>query len=567
MSKIISVSNFTKVFTNLKRGDCLFFDIDETLLFSGLDRYQDTPELTENELAAQITTAQEMGVRVYGLTARHDKFADKTIQHLEQLGITFAEVIHAPSITNDQGEQQLQKAKTLKKYIDALCASDSDTKPKRVIVIDDLKQQLDDIETAFSANDPSLILNHYDRLEYQPITKQIPFPPNLRDFSKVAALGGGTESTFKIHNEQTNKSLVLKYGAHPDALKAEILCNALYRTLGVPVPNSQIYNTIPDALAKNLNLKRAHGIFQVCEYISEPDSTITEEMRIEQARKHFVAHALLGNIDVAKHDNFIGETLIDAGANFLYRAKGEKRTEEASIVSEINSLVNPEVNPEAARWFSPLTKAEIKAQVIAILEKQDAIEKILWDVSAELKFTPEVRTEFLQHFVERLDYLVTHFCPEARQSAHIDRKAHAENTAAGVLTWTSIDGVPHILFAKRVRHDWWDNFGGKSEPEDTCLYETASREVAEESNNQLNYTHDELLNSPFHDLISEKNGKPYVYRMYITAHDYIPPTQFQDKEHTDYQWVPIQTIVDALASNEPMTVEDQETIAVHEKDK
>jgi len=124
MSKIISIDNFSKVFANLKRGDCVFFDIDETLLFSGLDRYQDTPELTENELAAQIKTAQEMGVRVYGLTARHDKFADKTIQHLEQLGITFAEVIHAPSITNDQGEQQLQKAKTLKKYIDALCASD-----------------------------------------------------------------------------------------------------------------------------------------------------------------------------------------------------------------------------------------------------------------------------------------------------------------------------------------------------------------------------------------------------------------------------------------------------------
>ena len=82
------------------------------------------------------------------------------------------------------------------------------------------------------------------------------------------------------------------------------------------------------------------------------------------------------------------------------------------------------------------------------------------------------------------------------------------------------------------------------------LFETASREVAEESSKTLNYSTRELLNSPFHDLITEKNGKPFIYRMYITQHDYVDPNKFSDHEHTAYAWIPLEEIEKRLRDNE-----------------
>ena len=195
MTKITSVRNFSKIFANLRRGDCLFFDIDQTLLLCGLDKYHDAPQLTEKELATQIRIAQEMGVQVYGLTARDVEREAKTVEQLKDVGIFFSNIIYAPSIIISDDEKEPQKAHALKKHLASLSS-----KPKRVVVVDDLKDQLDAIEMEFGSDDPTLILYHYERLQYQPITKQDKFPDSLNDFRLVNALGGGTKSTFKIHN-------------------------------------------------------------------------------------------------------------------------------------------------------------------------------------------------------------------------------------------------------------------------------------------------------------------------------------------------------------------------------
>ena len=45
-------------------------------------------------------------------------------------------------------------------------------------------------------------------------------------------------------------------------------------------------------------------LVQISQYL-EPDPIVSLDNIIQVARKHFVANVLLGNIDVAKQDNFI----------------------------------------------------------------------------------------------------------------------------------------------------------------------------------------------------------------------------------------------------------------------
>lgn len=67
------------------------------------------------------------------------------------------------------------------------------------------------------------------------------FPQNIENFHVVRPLGGGTQSTYLIQNKQGQK-FVLEYGAHPPALKIEIICNLIYKALGVPVPELSVFD-------------------------------------------------------------------------------------------------------------------------------------------------------------------------------------------------------------------------------------------------------------------------------------------------------------------------------------
>ena len=554
MFKFESIPSVSKAIAQLRQGDVLFLDIDETLILCGLLKYEDPVELTEQDLPTLIKNLQESNIPVYGLTARQAKFTEHTLQQLKTVDIVFSEIIYAPNLKN----KTPQKGQALLNWF---LATPKGLRPKRILMIDDQKQQLEGIESSFNQQaDVSVIGYHYQRPHYQPLTKHDAFPITLDLYTKIQSLGGGTNSTFEIMDVNSEKkSLVLKIGVHPDALKTEILCNALYRVLGVSVPGSQIYNTLPTELARQCRLAKAHGLFQVTQFLSK--SPCDESELILEAQQHFVAHALLGNIDVAKPENFIGTTLIDVGANFLFRAKGEERAEKPSLVSEIDSLREAKY-PRSFKWFGEVTDEQIQSQVLSILKKQEELEQVLWQVSAELKFTPEIRSLFLQSFADRLDNLVTRFCPDDRLGARLDRKPHPDFTAAGILSFTLIQDKPHILLAKRVRHDWSDNFGGKSDESDQWLYETAAREVAEESNNLFHYTPNELIDSPFHDLITTKKGKPFVYRMYIAEHEWVNPTFFNDREHMHYAWVPIESVNEAIERARPLLVEGEETIAV-----
>ena len=392
------------------------------------------------------------------------------------------------------------------------------------------------------------VIREVKRWTYKLNNREIKFPENLEGYAIGRALGGGTASVFSISNAATAQTLVLKCGAHEDAAKIEILCNIVYRALGVRVPQMRVYHSLPPQLATELQLQSPSGVFQVSEYLQQ-QSALSDHVVRATARQNFVAHALLGNIDVAKADNFIvshdqDAYLIDAGANFLFRAKGSHRREHPALVSEIDSLRNALINPEGSIWFGDLTHAEIAVQVAGIAAKHREIESAVWVASTQLDLPDELRDKFLEFLSDRLDHLTMRFGKSAQQHAKTDKKAQADQTAAGVLSYTMINDEPHLLLSRRVGHEWWDNFGGKSNQQDVYLSDTARREVAEESSGQLNYSNLELNSSPFHDIVTGTGNKQFIYRMYISPADDVDLTVLQDHEHTLHQWVPLTAVLE-----------------------
>ena len=288
-------------------------------------------------------------------------------------------------------------------------------------------------------------------------------------------------------------------------------------------------------------MKSQFGIFQISEPIATIQASKAKSLD-DRIKPHYIAHALVGNDDITNQANFIGNYLIDFGRNFLFHGSGYKEN-SANIMKCFFE-----------RRIVTLDRSQIREQLQAILSKQNELENRLWQTSANIGIGPRIREELLQHFADRLDELVINFGPDLRNGAYIDRRPALGQSAAGVLSWTVIDEKSYFLLGKRTdKNATFDCFGGEASECDANYRDTAIREVAEESSHCIQYTQHELLVSPFHDLISTKNDKPFIYRLYIPAVQcaYVDPKQFQDHEHTDYQWVAVDTIVKSLKNAEP----------------
>lgn len=572
-SHISTITNLATAISNPRSGDCIFLDLDDTLLLIGLEKYKIQPDLIEKEIVSVIKMLRERGIKVMALTARQLKYAKKTLTQLRELGIELDEVIHAPSLpTNNKSLSKVpQKWLALQNYVYSHQQEVQSGQLKRLFVFDNDINELNKIEEYCQNLGVSVHLKHFNLAEYlTPTEHSKGFPETLDNFTQYQYLDGGTGSTLKIINPLTKQTLVLKYGAHENAGKLETLGNAIYQIIGVKVPAMRIYHRIPKVLAKALKLNKQHGKFKVTEFIPEAKNIIHSTRRtlvINAAQQHFIAHVFMGNIDIAKEDNFIVHDskniyMIDAGANFIYRSKGKKRKENPSLASEIDSLRNARFNETGAVWFKYLSESELSEQLNRILAKIPDIENTVWRLSLDLQLPVELRNQFLENLSDRLDSLKTRLQHRPQHYAKVDKKANPENTAAGVLTYHVKNGQTFVLLSKRVRHAWWDNFGGKSELGDESLAVTAVREVAEESSNQINYTEWELLNSPCHDIVTEIDEKKFLYRMYICHYSEIDLTKLQDSEHTQHAWVSLNDLMEAVKKGELIKLENETTVVV-----
>lgn len=546
-------------------------------MYCGVDKYKTPPRITEQKLVLALKSIKESGYPIILLTARKSRYSEETKQQLEALGLSYDVILHAPHAVEEGAETtRSTKGEVLKGYLAALSEKERGA-IKRLVVIDDMGSHLSAIESSLS--DKQVFHGVLSLNQYSPDTRllksevldaasrsTVSFPRQLNEVSVSRSLGGGTESTYEVTIE--GKPYVLKHGASEEALKMEVLSNVLYRALGVAVPALACYGVIPSALSKRLSLPHTKVAVQLAEKIAANERQ-SEAVISEQAAKDFVIHAFLGNIDVAKEDNFIVDAsgraiLIDSGANFIFRALGEDRSEERDGFDELFTLRDASKNRRGAKWFGGLEEEALKQQALALLSQRDVIEKTVWETVNRLDFSSQMKAQIINGFSHRFEQLAAHFKLDERMYPKPDKKAVEGVTSAGILSLRyDEEGEPMMLLSQRVRHAWWDNFGGKSDKGDKNLAVTASREVLEESSGELYYSPEALAGCPFHEIVTEKEGKRQLYRLYVATTDKsFKLSKLTDHEHTAHRWVKVSELLKALSHPNVVTLEDKETISV-----
>jgi hypothetical protein len=555
-------SQLNTTLSKLRQGDAVVLDIDSLLLRqkSG-ESDEETLTLLDKSLPDLLRYLQKTGHLVILHSTHQDALPHQTISRLEKLGLKHDTYIflYAPK------HQRKILIEKMKAYSDTFAGI------KRLVIVNEKAEQLVEVENALKDSGIERLYYHY-----QPNTQLLTdadrpstFPATLHAISHPESLGGGTQSTFKVYEDQQRKAYVLKFGSSQAQIKIEILMNILYKRLGIAIPKIQAYRVIPPDLAKSLGLSRNLQTVQLSEYLDAADRQ-DEDAIIRQARDDFITHAFMGNIDITKTENFIqtkkGEIkLIDAGANFLFKSLGQSREEESHTVNEILSMRDPNKNPSGAIWFRTLTDEDIKNQVKALIKKHRLIEKTIWDISQQLELPASLQQQLLAAFSHRLDDLAQHYGFATQAFAKRDKAAIKDKTAAGVLHLQYDErGELCALLSTRYGHNWCDNFGGKSDEGDNTLAHTAQREVKEESNGELQYSDKELAEAAFHDIITiDEEGKQYLYRMYfVTASQPADIKKLHDAEHTAHHWVPLKNLQTALQQDQKILEENKVTIRV-----
>lgn len=199
---------------------------------------------------------------------------------------------------------------------------------------------------------------------------QEPFPNDVDALEVVKQLPGSTGAQL-VRDPNTGTLYVRKRGANEAHLREEMTADAVYRALGVNVPEFQQYR---DANGKLVKLAR---------YI--PDTTSlanldakAKKKAIAQLREGFAADALLGNWDVIglDEDNVLISTdgtvyRIDNGGAMRFRAQGQPKAPEAfnGGVVDLWGMRDKAINRSAAGVFGTLTPAEIAKQARSVTTK------------------------------------------------------------------------------------------------------------------------------------------------------------------------------------------------------
>ena len=157
----------------------------------------------------------------------------------------------------------------------ALIWKASVNKPRRIFVFDNLREELEDIQSECQDLGLPLYLKHYVRPDFQqifinPETNAF-FPANLNEFEKEQSLGGGTASVFSIKHRDTGQRLVLKFGAHEDGAKVEMLCKC---------PLSDTWGRCPKNACLSYSPKKTRGRFAITTSVSLRHSYVNSSPQV-----------------------------------------------------------------------------------------------------------------------------------------------------------------------------------------------------------------------------------------------------------------------------------------------
>lgn len=196
-------------------------------------------------------------------------------------------------------------------------------------------------------------------------------PASIRDIRKMSAvkeLPGSTKPVLVRDN--TSKSMfVVKKGGNRNHVKEEATADAIYRAIGVPTPNSKIYDT-GDTVYKASEFLEGTPLNKV--------SGSDRKAALAQAQQHFAADALLANWDV--HGQGGGNLFleksgvvhrIDNGGSLRYRAKGRKKARFGSIPIELWSM--RQSGNAAAPAFRHMKWSKIERQMGTVASQKENI--------------------------------------------------------------------------------------------------------------------------------------------------------------------------------------------------
>ena len=199
--------------------------------------------------------------------------------------------------------------------------------------------------------------------------------PDADTLEHVKDLPGSTGP--KLEKDSSGKQYVVKYnhGGNEGHLANEVEADAVYRALGVKVPDSKIDGAghkVSEFLTLTIPLAQAKTA-----YPPEVMDKIHENIA-----KDYVADALLGNWDVAGlgNDNILVKGFtphrVDNGGAMKYRAMGGLKSKDdwsGDVEKDLKSMRDPVKNPNTAAIYKNLTDDDIKGQIKDVLSKKDAV--------------------------------------------------------------------------------------------------------------------------------------------------------------------------------------------------
>jgi hypothetical protein len=206
-----------------------------------------------------------------------------------------------------------------------------------------------------------------------PVEEPVPLPEGVEyDISDFTKVGPKTEGTLPggIYVDKNGEKWQLKKPQTDDHARNEVLTAKLYELAGVEMPEMALVNG-PDGLMVGSRW---------IDDLQQDKAALTTKGSSANTHAHrgFGADAWLANWDVVGlvYDNLktklSGVFRTDTGGGLLYRAQGApKGAAFGPKVDELNTMRNPDINPEAASVFGHIEPEVMQKSVARITEIGD----------------------------------------------------------------------------------------------------------------------------------------------------------------------------------------------------
>ena len=203
------------------------------------------------------------------------------------------------------------------------------------------------------------------------------------DLEQISGKKGSNEGGL-FKDKKLNTFHYIKWSGSEARSRVEALVGALYTLAETPVP------TLTPIQFKDQTAVMSDWIDHTA------PMTVTEMKQHPEVRRNFAVDAWLANWDVVglQADNIVqGEGdkayRIDLGGSLIFRAQGKGKPLPAEV-PELESMLNPGVNPQAAQVFADLTAAELRAGA----EKVGAISDQQIDEAVDRMGIPKTSPEY-----------------------------------------------------------------------------------------------------------------------------------------------------------------------------